>query len=66
MNRIKEYFKNHPNATMQDYEDQRHRMHVIQAKEVLALGFRRTSFSGKHAGSKNKKKLLSIIKSIGN
>lgn len=66
MNKVKKYFENHPSATMQDYENQRHRMHVIQAKAALVRTSSRGFFNGKHVGSKNKKKLLSIIKSVCN
>lgn len=29
MNKIKRYLKNHPDVTIEDYNNQRHRMHVI-------------------------------------
>lgn len=52
MNKIKRYFKNHPGATIEDYNNQKHRMYVMQTSRVIR---------GKHVGSKNKKQLLSII-----
>ena len=51
MNKFKKYLKSHPGATVEEYENQRHKMHVIQASRV---------FHGKHQGSKNLKQLLSI------
>ena len=51
MNKFKKYLENHPDATIEDYNNQRHRMHVIQYKRI---------FPGKHSGSKTKKQLLSI------
>lgn len=66
MNRAKKYLQKHPEATIQDYENQRHRMHIIQAKSALKRTFSRGFFNGKHTGSKNNKKLLSIIKSVCN
>ena len=52
MNKIKRYLENHPGATIEDYNNQRHRMHVIQASTVC---------NSKHVGSKSKKKLLALI-----
>lgn len=51
MNRLKRYLENHPGATIEDYNNQRHRMHVIQA--VKPGG-------SKHTGSKNLKQLLAF------
>lgn len=51
MNKIKRYFKNHPDATIEDYNNQRHRMHVIQAVKP---------YGTKHTGSKNLKQLLAL------
>lgn len=53
MNKIKRYFKNHPDATIEDYNNQKHEMHIMQASKILR---------GKHVGSKNEKQLLSVIK----
>lgn len=49
MNKIKRYLKNHPDATIEDYNNQRHSMIVMQAKRNCAT---------KHVGSKNLKQLL--------
>lgn len=51
MSKFKRYLKSHPDATVDEYENQKHRMHVIQASRI---------FRGKHTGSKTKKQLLSI------
>ena len=51
MNKFKKYLKSHPGTTVEEYENQKHRMHVIQASRI---------FGGKHTGSKTKKQLLSI------
>lgn len=37
---------------LQDYNNQKHKMHVMQASNV---------YNGKHTGSKSKKKLLALI-----
>ena len=66
MNKIKRYFKNHPDATIEDYNNQRHRMHVIQAKAALERSSGFGLLSGKHTGSKKNKTLLAIIKSVCN
>lgn len=55
MNKIKRYLKNHPDATIQDYYNQRHRMHIIQASHNCGT---------KHVGSKNEKQLLALIHSL--
>ena len=52
MNKIKKYFENHPDATIDDYNNQRHRMHVIQATDNCRT---------KHVGSKTKKQLLALM-----
>lgn len=46
--KIKNYLEAHLGATVEDYNNQRHRMHIIQAKNIRS----------KHAGSKPLKKLL--------
>lgn len=51
MNKIKRYLEKHPDATVQDYNNQRHRMHVIQATRHCTT---------KHVGSKNLKQLLAL------
>lgn len=56
MNKLKRYFKNHPDATIEDYNNQRHRMHVIQASKVL----------GPNAGRKSTAQLLTVIHRICN
>ena len=66
MNKVKRYLENHPGATIEDYENQRHRMHIIQARAALLRTSSRGFFKGKHTGSKNRKKLLSIIKYVCN
>lgn len=52
MNRLKKYLEKHKDATIQDYNNQRHRMHVIQATNNCRT---------KHVGSKNEKQLLALI-----
>ena len=52
MNKLKRYLKNHKDATIEDYNNQKHRMHVIQASTV---------FNGKHTGSKSKKNFLMLF-----
>lgn len=52
MNKIKRYLRKHHNATIEDYNNQRHRMHIIQATYYCIT---------KHVGSKNEKQLLSLI-----
>lgn len=52
MNRLKRYLEKHKDATIQDYNNQRHEMHIMQASRI---------FRTKHVGSKNKKQLLSVI-----
>ena len=51
MNKIKRYFKNHPDATIRDYYNQRHSMIVMQATRLCTT---------KHVGSKNLKQLLAL------
>lgn len=53
--KIKRYFKNHPDATMDDYNNQLHKMHIQQAKM--------TTF-GNHTGSKKQSVLLYHIHKI--
>lgn len=55
MNSLKKYIKNHPDATVQDYNNQKHKMLVIQASKVCR---------GKHTGSKSKKQLLALTKYV--
>lgn len=57
MNKLKRYLKNHPEATVKDYENQRHEQHIIQA---------RMGTIGKHDGSKRKKTLLHNIHYVQN
>ena len=57
MNRLKRYLENHKDATIEDYNNQRHRMHVIQYERITR---------SKHSGSKSKKTLLSTIKQNNN
>ena len=52
MNKLKKYLENHPDATIQDYNNQKHKMHVMQAGRELR---------GNHNGTLTKKQLLSII-----
>lgn len=52
MNKIKRYLENHQGATIEDYNNQRHRMHVIQASSF---------YNSKHVGNKSKKQLLALI-----
>lgn len=66
MNKIKRYLENHPDATIEDYNNQRHRMHIIQAKCCLKKSSHFGMLRGKHTGSKRNKTLLSIIKSVCN
>lgn len=66
MNKIKRYLKNHPGATIEDYNNQKHRMYVIQAKTALERSSGFGLFRGKHTGSKKNKTLLAIIKSVCN
>jgi hypothetical protein len=51
MNKLKRYLENHKDATIEDYNNQRHRMHVIQAVKPGGT---------KHTGSKNLKQLLAL------
>lgn len=53
MNKLKRYLKNHPDATVEDYNNQRHKMHIIQAIRYCTT---------KHVGSKNLKQLLALIR----
>lgn len=53
--KIKNYLEAHPGATVEDYMNQRHKMHVKQASIVTY---------NKHTGSKNLKVLLFNIHSI--
>ena len=52
MNKLKRYLKKHENATIEDYNNQRHRMHIIQATDHCIT---------KHVGSKTEKQLLALI-----
>lgn len=51
MNKIKRYFKHHKDATIEDYNNQRHQMIVMQATRHCTT---------KHVGSKNLKQLLAL------
>ena len=51
MNKIKKYLKKHPSATIEDYNNQKHSMIVMQATR---------HFTTKHVGSKNLKQLLAL------
>lgn len=53
--KIKNYLEAHPGATVEDYMNQRHRMHIKQAKM--------TTFNS-HTGSKSKKLLMYHIHKI--
>lgn len=53
--KIKNYLKAHPGVTVEDYNNQLHKMHIIQAKT--------TTFS-KHTGSKSLKRLIYNINDI--
>lgn len=53
--KIKNYLKEHPGATIEDWKNQRHRMHVMQA--------RITTYS-KHIGSKSNKTIMHNIHKI--
>ena len=66
MNKLKRYLENHKDATIEDYNNQRHRMHVIQAKIALEKSSGFGLFRSKHTGSKKNKTLLAIIKSVCN
>ena len=66
MNKIKRYLENHKDATIQDYNNQKHRMHIIQAKSALERSSAFGLFRSKHTGSKKNKTLLAIIKSVYN
>lgn len=49
--KIKNYFKEHSGATIEDWQNQRHRMHIIQYARTTRC---------KHPGSKTLKKLLQV------
>lgn len=49
------YLKNHPGSTIENWQNQRHKMHIRQAAM--------TTFS-RHTGSKSKKVLMYHINSI--
>lgn len=53
--KIKNYLKEHPGATIEDYHNERHKMHVQQAKM--------TTFA-KHTGSKKYNVLMYHIHKI--
>ena len=53
--KIKNYLKEHPGATIENYNNQKHKMHVKQAKM--------TTFNS-HTGSKSKKVLMYHIHKI--
>ena len=53
--KIKNYLEAHPGATVEDYRNQRHKMHIKQAK---------TTTFGKHTGSKGLTQLLYNINDI--
>lgn len=55
--KIKNYLEEHPGATIEDYNNQKHKMHVKQASIVTY---------NKHTGSKNLKVLLFNMHSIPN
>lgn len=55
--KLKNYLEAHPGATVEDYNNQKHKMHVKQASIVTY---------NKHTGSKNLKVLLFNIHSIPN
>lgn len=47
----KEYLKTHYGATIKDYNNQRHRMHIIQYGKIICSN---------HPGSKSLKTLLQV------
>ena len=49
--KCKKYLEAHPGATIEDYNNQKHRMHVIQYARITR---------SKHPGSKLLKKLLQV------
>lgn len=49
--KIKNYLEAHPGATVEDYNNQKHRMHIIQYARTTRC---------KHSGSKPLKKLLQV------
>lgn len=51
MNRLKKYLENHKEATIEDYNNQRHSMIIMQATRHCTT---------KHVGSKNLKQLLAL------
>ena len=50
--RCKKYLEHHPGATVADWQNQRHRMHIIQYNRVVR---------SKHTGSKSLKRLLQSL-----
>lgn len=53
MNRLKRYLENHKDATVEDYNNQRYSMTIMQATRHCTT---------KHVGSKNLKQLLALSK----
>lgn len=53
MNKLKRYLKNHPGATIEDYNNQKYSMIIMQATIHCTT---------KHVGSKNLKQLLALNK----
>lgn len=51
MNKLKSYLKKHKDATVQDYNNQRYSMIIMQATRHCTT---------KHVGSKNLKQLLAL------
>lgn len=66
MNKLKRYLENHKETTIEDYNNQRHKMHVIQAQCALKRSSGFGLLRGKHVGSKKNKTLLAIIRSVCN
>jgi len=52
--KCKKYLKAHPGATIEDWQNQRHHMHIIQS---------RLTTHSKHAGSKSNKTIMSNVHS---
>lgn len=53
--RCKKYLEAHPGATIEDWQNQRHRQHIIQYNCVMLHKHM------KHAGSKPLRNLLQVI-----
>ena len=51
--KCKKYLEKHPGATYEDWQNQRHRMHIIQYKKIMGFS--------KHTGSKKFSRILNVI-----